>query len=336
MVPHLMQYVAHEPGGGPEVLRIERQKTPEPGARDVLIEVKFAGVNRPDLLQRAGKYPPPPGASLILGLEVSGQIAARGAEVTEWNIGDAVCALTPGGVYAEYCLTNADHCLPIPQRFDCAQAAALPENLFTVWANLIDRARLKTAEHALIHGGSSGIGYMAIQLAKEHGATVFTTVGSEAKAEFCRSLGAALAINYRSQDFVEAVEKATNRRGVDVILDMVGGDYLGKNIRLLALEGRLVQIAFLHGSTVQQFDFLPVMTRRLTITGSTLRPRTIEQKAAIAQSLRQHVWPLLESGRIKVVIDRIVPMEKSSEAHRAMEASQHVGKILLQVKSRSA
>ncbi len=336
MVPHLAQYVAHEPGGGPEVLRIERQKTPEPGARDVLIEVKFAGVNRPDLLQRAGKYPPPPGASLILGLEVSGQIAARGAEVTEWNIGDAVCALTPGGGYAEYCVTNADHCLPIPQGFDFAQAAALPENLFTVWANLIDRARLKAAEHALIHGGSSGIGYMAIQLAKEHGATVFTTVGSEAKAEFCRSLGAALAINYRSQDFVEAVEKATNGRGVDVILDMVGGDYLGKNIRLLALEGRLVQIAFLHGSAVQQFDFLPVMTRRLTITGSTLRPRTIEQKAAIAQSLRQHVWPLLESGRIKVVIDRIVPMEKASEAHRAMEASQHMGKILLQVESRSA
>jgi NADPH2:quinone reductase len=336
MVPNLMQYVAHQPGGGLDVLRIERQKTPEPGARDVLIEVKFAGVNRPDLLQRAGKYPPPPGASLILGLEVSGQIAARGAEVTEWNIGDAVCALTPGGGYAEYCLTNADHCLPIPQGFDFAQAAALPENLFTVWANLIDRARLKTAEHALIHGGSSGIGYMAIQLAKEHGATVFTTVGSEAKAEFCRSLGAALAINYRSQDFVEAVEKATNRRGVDVILDMVGGDYLGKNIRLLALEGRLVQIAFLHGSTVQQFDLLPVMTRRLTITGSTLRPRTIEQKAAIAQSLRQNVWPLLESGRIKVVIDRIVPMENSSEAHRAMEASQHMGKILLQVKSRSA
>ncbi len=294
--------------------------------------MKFAGVNRPDLLQRAGKYPPPHGASLILGLEVSGQIAARGAEVTEWNVGDAVCALTPGGGYAEYCLTNAGHCLPIPQGFDFAQAAALPENLFTVWANLIDRARLKAGEYVMIHGGSSGIGYLAIQLAKEHGATVFTTVGSETKAEFCRSLGAALAINYRSQDFVEAVERATNGRGVDVVLDMVGGDYLAKNIRLLAHEGRLVQIAFLQGSTVQQFDFLPVMVRRLTITGSTLRPRSIEEKAAIAQNLRQHVWPLLESGRIKVVIDRIVPMENVSEAHGVMEASQHMGKILLQVR----
>ncbi len=306
MVPHLVQYVAHEPGGGLEVLRIERQKTPEPGARDVLIEVKFVGVNRPDLLQRAGKYPPPDGASLILGLEVSGQIAARGAD--------------------------AGHCLPIPQGFDFAQAAVLPENLFTVWANLIDRARLKAGEYVMIHGGSSGIGYLAIQLAKEHGATVFTTVGSETKAEFCRSLGAALAINYRSQDFVEAVERATNGRGVDVVLDMVGGDYLAKNIRLLAHEGRLVQIAFLQGSTVQQFDFLPVMVRRLTITGSTLRPRSIEEKAAIAQNLRQHVWPLLESGRIKVVIDRIVPMENVSEAHGVMEASQHMGKILLQVR----
>jgi putative PIG3 family NAD(P)H quinone oxidoreductase len=222
--------------------------------------------------------------------------------------------------------------LPIPRGLDLAQAAALPENLFTVWTNLIDRARLKTGEYVLIHGGSSGIGYLAIQLAKEHGATVFTTVGSETKAEFCRSLGAALVINYRSQDFVDAVEKATNGRGVDVVLDMVGGDYLGKNIRSLAHEGRLVQIAFLQGSAVQQFDFLPVMVRRLTITGSTLRPRSIQEKADIAQNLRQHVWPLLESGEIKVVIDRIVPMEKVSEAHRVMETSQHMGKILLQVK----
>ena len=331
MVPHLTQYVAHEPGGGPEVLRIERQKTPEPGARDVLIEVKFAGVNRPDLLQRAGKYPPPPGASPILGLEVSGQVVSRGIEATEWNTGDAVCALTPGGGYAEYCLTNAGHCLPIPRGFDFARAAALPENLFTVWTNLIDRARLKAGEHVLIHGGSSGIGYLAIQLAKEHGAIVFTTVGNEAKSEFCRSLGAALAINYRTQDFVEVVERATNRRGVDVILDMVGGDYLRKNIRSLALEGRLIQIAFLQGSTAQQFDFMPVMTRRLTITGSTLRPRSIEAKAAIAQSLRQQVWPLLESGKIKVVIDRVVPLAKASEAHRIMEKSEHMGKILLEV-----
>jgi len=332
MIPHSMHYVAHEPSGGPEVLRIEQREIPKPGPRDVLIQVKFAGVNRPDLLQRAGKYPPPPGASPILGLEVSGQIVARGAEVTEWNIGDAVCALTPGGGYAEYCLTNAGHCLPIPQEFDFAQAAALPENLFTVWANLIDRGRLKAGEYVLIHGGSSGIGYMAIQLARENGATVYTTVGNEAKAEFCRSLGAAVAINYRTEDFVAVVEKATSRRGVDVILDMVGGDYLGRNIRSLALEGRLIQIAFLQGSTVQQFDFMPVMTRRLTITGSTLRPRSIEEKAAIAQSLHQHVWPLLESGKIKVVIDRIIPLSRASDAHRVMEESQHMGKILLQVR----
>ena len=306
MISHSMRYVAHEPGGGPEVLRIEQREKPEPGPRDVLIEVKLAGVNRPDLLQRAGKYPPPPGASPILGLEVSGQIVARGAEVTEWNVGDAVCALTPGGGYAEYCLTNACHCLPIPKGLDFAQAAALPENLFTVWTNLIDRARLKAGEYVLVHGGSSGIGYTAIQLAKEHGATVFTTVGNEAKAEFCRSLGAALAINYRTEDFVAAIEKATNRRGVDVILDMVGGEYLAKNVRSLALEGRLVQIAFLQGSTVHEFDFMSVMVRRLTITGSTLRPRSIEEKAAIAQNLRQRVWPLTESGKIKVVIDRVV------------------------------
>ena len=298
----------------------------------MLIEVKFAGVNRPDLLQRAGKYPPPPGASPILGLEVSGQIVARGGEVTEWHVGDAVCALTPGGGYAEYCLTNAGHCLPIPKGLDFARAAALPENLFTVWTNLIDRARLKAGEYVLVHGGSSGIGYMAIQLAKEHGATVFTTVGNEAKAEFCRSVGAALAINYRTEDFVAAIEKATNRRGVDVILDMVGGEYLAKNVRSLALEGRLVQIAFLQGSIVHQFDFIHVMVRRLTITGSTLRPRSIEEKAAIAQNLRQHVWPLLESGKIKVVIDRIVPLERALEAHRVMEEGKHMGKILLQVR----
>jgi NADPH2:quinone reductase len=327
-----MQYVAHEPGGGPEVLRIEQRETPKPGPHDVLIEVKFAGVNRPEVMQRSGKYPPPPGSSPILGLEVSGQIVARGAEVTEWNIGDAVCALTPGGGYAEYCLTDAGHCLPIPRGFDLAQAAALPENLFTVWANLIERARLEAGEYVLIHGGSSGIGYLAIQLAKQYGATVFTTVGNQAKAEFCRSLGATLAVNYRNQDFVEAIERETNGRGVDVVLDMVGGDYLAKNIRLLALDGRLVQIAFLHGSTVHEFDFMPVMARRLTITGSTMRPRTVEEKAAIAHGLRQYVWPLLESGRIKVVIDRVFPLTRASDAHRVMEESQHMGKILLQLR----
>jgi NADPH2:quinone reductase len=332
MTPQLIHYVAHEPGGGPEVLRIEQREMPEPGPLDVLIKVHFAGVNRPDLLQRAGEYPPPPGASPILGLEVSGEIVARGVEVTEWNVGDMVCALTPGGGYADYCLTNAAHCLPIPKGLDAAQAAALPENLFTVWTNLIERARLKAGECALIHGGSSGIGYLAIQLAKEHGATVFTTVGNETKAEFCRSLGATLAINYRTEDFVAVIEKATDGRGVDVVLDMVGGEYLAKNVGLLAREGRLVQIAFLQGSTVHHFDFKPVMVRRLTITGSTLRPRSVEEKAAIAQNLWQRVWPLLETGKIKVVIDRVVPLARASDAHRLMEASQHIGKILLQVR----
>jgi NADPH2:quinone reductase len=332
MRPEFTRYVAHQPGGGPEVLRIEQIDIPRLGSHDVLIEVSFAGVNRADLIQRAGKYPPPPDASPIIGLEMSGQIVDRGTQVAEWKVGDMVCALTPGGGYSEYCVTDARHCLPIPKGFDLAQAAALPENLFTVWTNLIERARLKTGEYVLVHGGSSGIGYLAIQVAKEHGATVYTTVGNERKAEFCRSLGATLAINYRTEDFVTTIQKVTNGRGVDVILDMVGGDYLARNVRSLALEGRLVQIAFLHGSTPGQFDFGPVMTRRLTITGSTLRPRTVEDKAWIAHCLREQVWPLLETGKIKVVIDRIFPLSRASDAHRVMEESQHMGKILLQVR----
>jgi putative PIG3 family NAD(P)H quinone oxidoreductase len=259
-------------------------------------------------------------------------VVARGAEVTEWKVGDTVCALTPGGGYAEYCLTDASHCLPIPSGLEFKQAAALPENLFTVWNNLIERGRLKTGETVLVHGGSSGIGYMAVQLAKQYGAEVFTTVGNEQKAEFCRKLGADLVINYRTQDFVSEIENHTGKRGVDVILDMVGGDYLPRNVRLLALEGRLVQIAFLHGSKILEFDFLPVMVRRLTITGSTLRPRTVEQKAAIARSLRDRVWPLLEAGKVKVVIHQVFPLDQAGNAHRKMEQGQHLGKILLQVR----
>jgi NADPH:quinone reductase len=332
MRPESTRYVAHEPGGGPEVLRIEQREIPMLRPSDVLIEVNFAGVNRADLIQRAGKYPPPPDASPIIGLEVSGQIIDRGAQVAEWKVGEAVCALTPGGGYSEYCVADARHCLPIPKGFDLAQAAALPENLFTVWTNLIERARLKPGEYVLVHGGSSGIGYLAIQVAKEHGATVFTTVGNAKKAEFCRALGASLVIDYRTEDFVAKIHDVTSGRGVDVILDMVGGDYLARNVRSLALEGRLVQIAFLHGSTPSQFDFGPVMTRRLTITGSTLRPRTVEEKASIADRLREQVWPLLEAGQIKVVIDRIFPLSQASDAHRVMEDSQHMGKILLQVR----
>ena len=331
MIPQLMRYTAHEPGGGPEVMRIEEMALPKPGPRDVLVEVAFAGVNRPDLFQRAGHYPPPPGASPVLGLEVSGQVVALGAKVTEWNVGDEICALTAGGGYAEYCSVNAGHCLPIPRGLDLAQAAALPENLFTVWTNLIDRGRLKAGERVLIHGGSSGIGYMAIQLAVQWGAQVFTTVGTEQKAEFCRKLGAELVINYRSQDFVQEIEQATEKRGVDVILDIVGGDYVPKNLSLLNLEGRLIQIAFLRSSIVPALDLREVMSRRLTITGSTLRPRSIDEKAAIAASLKQNVWPLLESGKIQVVIDSVFPIADVANAHRLMAESKHICKILLRV-----
>jgi NADPH2:quinone reductase len=329
MIPQKMRYVAHEPGGGPEVMRLAEMAIPEPGPRDVLIDVEFAGVNRPDLLQRAGKYPPPPGASPVLGLEVSGHVAALGPEVAEWKIGDEVCALTAGGGYAEYCLANAGHCLPVPNGLDLSKAAALPENLFTVWTNLIDRGRLKSGESLLVHGGSSGIGYMAIQLAVQRGARAFTTVGTEEKAEFCRKLGAVLAINYRAQDFVKEIQHATLQQGVDVILDMVGGDYVPKNLSLLALEGRLVQIAFLQSSTVPALDLREVMTRRLTITGSTLRPRSVQEKAAIAESLKQNVWPLLESGKMRVVINRVFPFTDVINAHRTIQESRHMGKIVL-------
>jgi putative PIG3 family NAD(P)H quinone oxidoreductase len=331
-IPKSMHCIAHEPGGGPEVLRLEKTETPKPGLHDVLVEIKFAGINAPDLFQRAGKYPPPAGASPILGLEISGQIVDRGPAVNEWNIGDLVCALTPGGGYAEYCRVDASHCLPIPQGLDLAQAAALPENWFTVVDNLITRGRLSSGERVLIHGGSGGIGYTAIQLARECGATVFTTVGNETKRDFCRSLGATFAINYRTQDFVAEIEKATDGKGVNVILDIVGGDYFAKNLRLLALEGRLVQIAFLHGSIIQELDLMQVMARRLTITGSTLRPRTVEQKAALAQNVHKRVWPLLESGKIKVVIDRVLPMVNAAEGHRIVGESKHIGKVLLAVR----
>ena len=332
MIPTNMRFVSHGRGGPAEVLEIAQTATPIPGPPEVLIEVEYAGVNRPDILQRSGAYPPPPGASPILGLEVAGNVVALGAEVNEWNVGDSVCALTPGGGYAEYCLADASHCLPVPRGLELKQAAALPENLFTVWHNLVERGRLKAGESVLVHGGSSGIGYMAIQLAKQYGAEVLATAGSDQKTEFCRKLGADLVINYRTQDFVAEIENHIGRRGVDVILDMVGGDYLSRNVGLLALEGRLVQIAFLQGSKVSEFDFLPVMVRRLTITGSTLRPRTVEQKAAIARSLRDRVWPLLETGKVKVFIHQIFPLAQVRDTHRQMEQGQHLGKILLQVR----
>jgi NADPH:quinone reductase len=324
-----MRYIGYGEGGGPEVLGVSEGPVPAFGPHEVLIQVRFAGVNRPDLLQREGNYPSPPGASTILGLEVAGTVAALGAEVTTWKIGDRVCALTPGGGYAEYCRTDARHCLPLPQGLDLTASSAIPETFFTVWANVMNRGRLQAGEKILIHGGSSGIGYTAIQMAKRFGAVVFTTVGNQQKAEFCYELGADHVINYKTQDFVAEIEKLTAAGGVDLILDMVGGPYLEKNISLLALEGRLVQIAFLQGSKVSDFDFRPVITRRLTITGSTLRPRSVEEKANIAEALHQHVWPLLESGQIKIVVNQVFPFSEAAEAHRTMERGEHLGKIVL-------
>lgn len=313
--------------GGPEVLQLSEQPVPMPGAGEVLIKVAYAGVNRPDALQRAGLYRPPPSASPLPGLEASGLIAAVGPNVTEWQEGDEVCALLPGGGYAEYVLTPAAHCLPVPKGMALREAACLPETFFTVWSNVFDRAGLKAGEKFLVHGGSSGIGTTAIQLASAMGARVFATAGSDEKCEVCRKLGAEQAINYREGDFVE-VMKAEG--GANVILDMVGGDYLPRNVKALATEGRLVQIAFLQGPKVE-LNFAQVMLRRLTITGSTLRPQSDFAKAQIAEKLRAHVWPLLDAGRIAPVIDSGYPLEEASSAHARMETNAHIGKIVLKV-----
>lgn len=329
MIPATMRYISYGDGGGPEVLRLAECPVPSIGPREVLIQVEFAGVNRPDLLQRAGNYPPPPGASPILGLEVAGRIVAIGADVISWKVGDQVCALTPGGGYAEFCRTEASHCLPLPRGFDLATSAAIPETFFTVWTNLIGRGRLQPGESVLIHGGSSGIGYTAIQIAKKFGATVFTTVGNDEKAKFCLGLGADHVINYRTLDFVTEIKRITMAQGVDIVLDMVGGTYIEKNVSLLRLEGRLLQIAFLQGSKVSDFDFMPIMLRRLTVTGSTLRPRTVEEKASIAGALRERIWPLLESGQIKIVVYKIFPFSEVADAHRMIERGEHTGKIVL-------
>lgn len=302
-----------------------------PGPGEVLIEVHVAGVNRPDVLQRSGSYPPPKGASPHLGLEVAGVIAAVGSGVETWKTGDHVCALTPGGGYAEYCLTDARHCLPVPTGLSLLQAAALPETYLTVWANLFDRARLEAGQSVLVHGGSSGIGLTAIQLAREFGATVYTTVGNADKAKACVAAGARRAINYREEDFAAVIAQETEGRGVDVIIDIVGAPYIVRNIASLALEGCLVQLAFLEGSKFE-FDATPVMLRRLTLTGSTLRARSAEQKAAIVKRLHEKVWPVLAQGRCLPVIHAVFPLDRASEAHRLMESSQHIGKIMLTVK----
>jgi putative PIG3 family NAD(P)H quinone oxidoreductase len=312
-------------------MRVVEAERPSPKAGEILIEVHFAGVNGPDLKQRAGEYPPPPGASPVLGLEVAGRVIELGAGVREWKVGDFVTALVPGGGYAEYCVTHERHALPIPEGLTPAQAAGLPENWFTVWANLIDRASLKAGERVLIHGGSSGIGLAAIGLARLIGAHPIVTVGNAHKAQFCRDFGAEVAIDYRQEDFVARIKEITAQEGVDVVLDVVGGPYLQKNVSILKREGRLAQISFLQGSKVE-FDFMPLMIKRLTITGSTIRPRSVEDKARIRDALLSNVWPALASGQVKTHLFGVYPLEKAGEAHRIMESSQHIGKLVLQLR----
>jgi putative PIG3 family NAD(P)H quinone oxidoreductase len=316
--------------GGPEVLVPRTGPVPSPGADEVLVRVRVAGVNRPDCLQRSGGYPPPPGASPIPGLEIAGDVVAVGPGTPRWRVGDRVCALVAGGGYAEYCVAPGPQCLPVPAGLDWVRAAALPETYFTVWTNLIQRGRLAAGETCLIHGGSSGIGTTAIMIAKHRGARVLTTAGSPAKLAACAALGADVGIDYRREDYEAVVARETGGRGVDLILDMVGGDYVPRNLRSLALEGRLVQIAFLSGSKVA-FDMTPVMVKRLTVTGSTLRPRTVAQKAAIAVELERDIWPELAAGRMLPVIHATFPLAQAADAHRLMESSAHIGKIMLTV-----
>ncbi|MGK9169364.1 NAD(P)H-quinone oxidoreductase [Inquilinus limosus] len=328
VLPETMTAIAIEAPGGPEVLKPGLQPCPVPAMDEILIKVEAAGVNRPDVLQRRGMYAPPPGASPLPGLEVAGTVAAVGPEVAGWGVGDPVCALVAGGGYAEYCVAPAPQCLPIPKGLSAAEAAGLPETFFTVWTNVFERGRLQTGERFLVHGGSSGIGTTAIQLAKAWGAIVFATAGSAEKCRACRDLGADVAIDYREQDFLAVVREKTGGRGVDLILDMVGGDYVARNIEALAVDGRQVSIAFLKGSKVE-IDLQKVMAKRLTLTGSTLRPRSVAEKGAIASALKAEVWPLIEAGRIRPVLHATFPLAQAAEAHALMESSAHVGKIVL-------
>ena len=325
-----MKYIDQGRGGDADVLRLAERDLPEVGAGEVLIRVAYAGVNRPDVLQRAGSYPPPRGASPHLGLEVAGVVAAVGQGVPEWQKGDRVCALVNGGGYAEYVAAPAGQVLPVPAGLSMAQAAALPETVLTVWANVVERGRLQAGETLLVHGGTSGIGVAAIQIAKALGARVFCTVGTPEKAGAAQKLGADAAIDYRRRDFMVEVSKLTEGRGVDVILDMVGGPYIERNLRSLALEGRLVQIAFMQTAKVE-VDWMPLMLRRLTFTGSTLRARSAEEKARLSRAVQDNVWPMVEDGRVQAVIDRVFPLDSAAEAHRRMESSDHIGKILLAV-----
>jgi NADPH:quinone reductase len=316
--------------GEPDVLVPVERPIPTPGSGEVLIKVAAAGVNRPDLMQRRGRYPPPPGASDIPGLEIAGTVDRLGSDVSPWKVGDDICALVAGGGYAEYCVAPAPQCLPVPRGLDIVSAAAIPETFFTVWTNVFERGRLAAGESILIHGGASGIGTTAIQLARARGARVFATAGSPDKCAACERLGAERAINYKETDFLEAVRAATGGRGVDVVLDMVGGDYFPRNIDALAVEGRLVEIATLRGAKAE-ITIPTVMQRRLTITGSTLRARAVAEKGAIAQAVRTHVWPLVESGAVKPIIHQTFPLADAAAAHRVLEAGAHIGKVVLVV-----
>jgi len=315
--------------GGPEVLRPAERDDPAPGPGEILIRVAAAGVNRPDVLQRRGRYPPPPGTSDIPGLEVGGTVAALGDGVRGWRVGDRVCALVAGGGYATLCVAPAPQCLPVPASLDLVASGAVPETFFTVWTNVFDRGRLRSGETALFHGGASGIGTTAIQLAAVRGARVFATAGSDEKCRACEALGAERAINYRNEDFVDVLKSLTGGRGVDLILDIVGGEYFARNVAALAVDGRLVEIGLMGGTASATIDLGDVLRRRLTITGSTLRARQVEEKGAIADALRREVWPLLEEGRVKPVIYRTFPLAEAAAAHHLMESSEHVGKIVL-------
>ncbi|GMG88521.1 NAD(P)H-quinone oxidoreductase [Biformimicrobium ophioploci] len=323
-----MRYIDCPEPGAAENMQVAEGRKPEAGRGEVLIRVAAAGVNRPDIVQRQGFYPPPPGASRIMGLEVAGKIEALGEGVTGWQVGDQVCALTNGGGYAEYAAAPAAQCLPVPAGLGLVEAAALPETLFTVWSNVFDRAGLLSGETLLVHGGSSGIGTAAIQLASAMGARVYATAGSAEKCAACESLGASRAINYREEDFVEVILEETGLAGVDVILDMVGGDYVERSINVAAQDGRIVNIAFLQGAKVE-LNLMPLMLKRLTLTGSTLRARSPEVKAEIARALRTNVWPLIEAGQLRPQVYCSFPLEEVAEAHRLMETSQHIGKIVL-------
>ena len=314
--------------GGPEVLILAFHPVPQPGSECILVRVEAAGVNRPDVLQRRGLYPPPPGASEIPGLEIAGEVVALGEGTKRFNIGDKVCALVAGGGYAEYCIVHESNALPVPPGLSMIEAAALPETFFTVWANLFQRGKLRMGETVLVHGGASGIGTTATMLAKAFGARVIVTVGSEEKQEACLRLGADLAINYHSQDFVEETKRFTNGKGADVVVDIIAGDYVARNYKAAALNGRIIQIGVQNGPA-RELNLMPMLAKRLTHTGSTLRSRSIQEKAQIADELEQNVWPLLEQGKLKPLIFRSFRLEEAAKAHALMESGAHIGKIVL-------